>query len=830
MKRICLLAITASALVVSCENANEVAPVIEHHDGAYATIEQPDAFSTKGLSFNDGKVSFVWENGERLAVYGSSTYSVLTINDGGASVTKLDCPDFKLDTDVDYSVFSPVPGTLSDASKEAINVSFSDQRQTANTDTEHLRLNQYACATSTVDGNSINFQLYNQVAWIRYSHTFTEAVTGAKTVTISASEGEPFVLNGTIDATKPVSEKGFTTSITASNTASEITLNLGEESGNGIDIASGEVLNAFFTIHPVDLTGKTITFTVKDSDGKTVSIDQCTGRAIKRNAVVPFSDNSSKPAVATIDGEEYSTLNAAVAAATDGATIKLVSDVTTVKVPIGKSVTFDLDGNTVTADDDVFFVTEDGLTVNFTNGNIVSTKYGGLFFKQGLKDENITFDNCNITGVEGAIATSTLTGSSITINGGTFVSSNNAVILTNGNSREGDANTITINGGTFKGQMSDEAYNARNSIACGIYAAWKDNIIVNDGTFDIERGVGVLCRGGKVTIKGGTFTTTDPDDKTGRVGDSRIVVPCQTVYVDKDSKYPDYENATIEISGGSFSDYTCQNYIANGYGVAKKEDLYKVLKVQEATNQKTLKAAIEGADTESPAFVNNTIEITNQIGLASNNTLIIGENGKIIPSSSNKVTNIITTVISKGTMNLCGSGYIEATTTTRTEGSAAILLRGGDSANNDVTMNIYGNLTINGGSGSLKGNRAVRIDRGILNIYGGHFYSGLDKNNDPTQKVKVIQVSPATSKYTATLNIYDGVFECDGDPSAMISHAYSSQISRSHINIMGGVFVGFNPANVVQIDDTTTSYVPDGYESVEITYNGKQAWKVSKKR
>ncbi len=830
MKRICLLAITTSTLIAGCENAKEITPAMEHRDGVYATIEQPDGFSTKGLSFNDGKVSFVWENGERLAVYGSSTYSVLTINDGGSSVTKLDSPDFKLDTEVDYYVFSPVSGTLSDASKEAINVSFSDQRQTANTDTKHLRLNQYACATGTVDGNSINFQLYNQVAWIRYSHTFTEAVSEAKTITISASEGKPFVLNGTIDATKPVSEKGFTTSITASQTASEITLNLGEESGNGIDIASGEVLNAFFTIHPVDLTGKTITFTVKDADGKTVSIDKCTGRAIKRNAVVPFTDNSSKPTVATIDGKEYSTLNAAIAAAADGATIKLVSDVTTVKVSIDKSVTFDLDGNTVTADDDVFFVAEDGLTVNFTNGNIVSTKYSGLFFKQGLKDENITFDNCNITAVEGAIATSTLTGSSITINGGSFVSSNNAVILTNGNSREGEANTITINGGTFKGQMSDEAYNDRNSIACGIYAAWKDNIIVNDGTFNIERGVGVLCRGGKVTINGGTFTTTDPDDKTGRVGDSRVVVPCQTVYVDKDSRHSDYENATIEISGGSFSDYTCQNYIANGYGVAKKEDLYRVLKAQEATDQKTLKAAIEGADTESPALVNSTIKITNQIGLASNNTLIIGENGKIMPSSSNNVTNIITTVISKGTMNLCGSGYIEATTTTRTEGSAAVLLRGENSANNDVTMNIYGNLTINGGSGSTKGNRAVRIDRGILNIFGGHFYSGLDKNNDPTQKVKVIQVSPAQSSYTATLNIYDGVFECAGDPSAMISHGNASQISQSYINIMGGIFVGFNPANVTQIDDTTTSYVPDGYESVEITYNGKQAWKVSKKR
>lgn len=826
MKRICLLAITASALVVSCENANEVAPVIEHHDGAYATIEQPDAFSTKGLSFNDGKVSFVWENGERLAVYGSSTYSILTINDGGASVTKLDCPDFKLDTDVDYSVFSPVPGTLSDASKEAINVSFSDQRQTANTDTEHLRLNQYACATSTVDGNSINFQLYNQVAWIRYSHTFTEAVTGAKTVTISASEGEPFVLNGTIDATKPVSEKGFTTSITASNTASEITLNLGEESGNGIDIASGEVLNAFFTIHPVDLTGKTITFTVKDSDGKTVSIDQCTGRAIKRNAVVPFTDNSSKPTVATIDGEEYSTLNAAIAAAADGATIKLASDVTTVKVPIDKNVTFDLDGNTVTADDDVFFVAKDGLTVNFTNGNIVSTKHSGLFFKQGLKDENITFDNCNITGVEGAIATSTLTGSSITINGGTFVSSNNAVILTNGNSREGDANTITINGGTFKGQMSDEAYNARNSIACGIYAAWKDNIIVNDGTFDIERGVGVLCRGGKVTINGGTFTTTDPDDKTGRVGDSRIVVPCQTVYVDKDSKYPDYENATIEISGGSFSDDACCDYLADGSGAVKEDELYTVQDAHEYTDYSSLSKATRSTTNTNPILVNNPIETNNSLTVYPNNTIVFGGNGSFCCNDNNSARAVTMSGNYSGVVNTCGSGQItrrrQRTSTSRSAVDYAINVMGSSSSSytTDIIVNIYGNLIIDGGSGAYI-NRSINIQNGTVNIFGGYFYAGL--GNDPTKKVSVIYLGPLVNKGQNTLNIHNGVFECEGDASSLIDC-----VKGSTIRITGGIFVGFNPSD--HVDGKNNSYVPDGYESVEITYNGKQAWKVSKKR
>lgn len=827
MKRICFLAITTSTLIAGCENAKEITPAMEHRDGVYATIEQPDGFSTKGLSFNDGKVSFVWENGERLAVYGSSTYSVLTINDGGSSVTKLDSPDFKLDTEVDYYVFSPVSGTLSDASKEAINVSFSDQRQTANTDTKHLRLNQYACATGTVDGNSINFQLYNQVAWIRYSHTFTEAVSEAKTITISASEGEPFVMNGTIDATKPVSEKGFTTSITASQTASEITLNLGEESGNGIDIASGEVLNAFFTIHPVDLTGKTITFTVKDADGKTVSIDKCTGRAIKRNAVVPFTDNSSKPTVATIDGKEYSTLNAAIAAAADGATIKLVSDVTTVKVSIDKSVTFDLDGNTVTADDDVFFVAEDGLTVNFTNGNIVSTKYSGLFFKQGLKDENITFDNCNITAVEGAIATSTLTGSSITINGGSFVSSNNAVILTNGNSREGEANTITINGGTFKGQMSDEAYNDRNSIACGIYAAWKDNIIVNDGTFNIERGVGVLCRGGKVTIKGGTFTTTDPDDKTGRVGDSRVVVPCQTVYVDKDSKYPDYENATIEISGGSFSDDACCDYLADGSGAVKEDELYIVQDAQEYTDHSSLSKATLSTTNTNPILVNTSIEANSYLNVYPNNTIVFGENGSF---SSTYVNSGAALNISQksGVVNICGNGKISRNRqSTRMSGyDYAINVTGNNSYAAGITVNIYGNLNIDGGSGSTV-NRAININNGIVNIYGGYFYAGL--GSDPTQKVSVIYLGNTLNKGKNYLNIYDGVFECEGDASALIACTdIKSYLSRCSVKIMGGIFVGYNPDG--HVDGNNNNYVPEGYESVEITYNGKQAWKVSKKR
>ena len=45
---------------------------------------------------------------------------------------------------------------------------------------------------------------------------------------------------------------------------------------------------------------------------------------------------------------------------------------------------------------------------------------------------------------------------------------------------------------------------------------------------------------------------------------------------------------------------------------------------------------------------------------------------------------------------------------------------------------------------------------------------------------------------------------------------------------MGGIFVGFNPANNTA-EGANTNWVPDGYVSTQTTYNGKTAWEVKKK-
>lgn len=772
MKKQMMAAMCALAVLAACsETSEELVPEVKG-EGVYATIEQPVSVDTKSLAYENGKLVFTWAEGEKVVVFGNKDAASFNSLTSGETSTKLESEGFTLKDNVNYYACLPAYTIPAATQSTSVPVTFMGQRQTANGNSDHLKSFDYACASATkAEGkNTISFELKNQVAWIVLDHTFTDATNNVTSVTINADE-DLFVTKGTLDVT--------TSTITEGTKDRKITLNLGEEGGNGLSFAAGETFRGFFTLNPVDLSGKTLTFTATTKSGETVALGTFTKASanLTKNLAVRIQTSGSAK-VATVDGKEYSTLSAALAAASEGATISVVSDVTTEKVLIDKSVTFDLGGHTVTADDDVFYIAENGLTVNFKNGNIVSTKYGGLFFKQGRQNEHITFDNCNITGVEGAIATSTLTGSTITINGGTFTSSNNAVILTNGNKRmypydetntalRENPNTITINGGTFKGQMSDEAYNGRNSIACGIYAAWKDIIIVNDGTFEIERGVGVLCRGGKVTIKGGTFTTTDPDTKKGCVGDSRIVVPCQTVYVDKASQYPDYENATIEISGGSFSDVKADDYLEQTYTLNLSKGLYNVVKNRVYVGGKeydTLQTAIEAAtDGQTITFYNNVKTAAFEIPKEKN--VVFAMNGKTVTVKGNKTGGGI---IVNGNLTITGYRGLFGDPTGE---SVGYLFNINDGASVTIDTDNYVTFQCGLSCAQMQGNTAKLIINGgkwIGGEYNGKFW---------------------------TLNKID---------------AYKG----SQIIIKGGKFYKFNPAES-HTEDPAENWLADGYTAVQ---------------
>lgn len=67
--------------------------------------------------------------------------------------------------------------------------------------------------------------------------------------------------------------------------------------------------------------------------------------------------------------------------------------------------------------------------------------------------------------------------------------------------------------------------------------------------------------------------------------------------------------------------------------------------------------------------------------------------------------------------------------------------------------------------------------------------------------------------------------EADTDGTLFVLNQ-SDDITDNCFSVKGGTFVGFNPASVNEAHGTITSFVAEGYKSVETTYEGKQAWEV----
>lgn len=186
-------------------------------------------------------------------------------------------------------------------------------------------------------------------------------------------------------------------------------------------------------------------------------------------------------------------------------------------------------------------------TVNISGGTV-----------EGKGNFGVAVDKCsvNISGTavinsqEHTVGTGYGTGAIVNISGGTLTARDNAVIAGNGTNREGEPNKFNISGGTFTGGITSSGY-----VACGIYAPWKDEITVSGGKFNITKGAGIVARAGMVNITGGEFNCSGTT--TGKVGDSRGVVPCSPIVFDSQAHYPAMTDASmITVTGGTFTSET----------------------------------------------------------------------------------------------------------------------------------------------------------------------------------------------------------------------------------------------------------------------------------
>ena len=254
--------------------------------------------------------------------------------------------------------------------------------------------------------------------------------------------------------------------------------------------------------------------------------------------------------VAEVNGTGYETLEEAIAAAQDGDTVTLLSDVSTnITVPAGKNITLDLNDHTINA-----ALTNNG-TLTVQNGTI---SHDGFYFDgfgsySVMNNGTITLTDVNTAGAIVNRSASTVASPSMTISGGTHTASPFTF--------SGENNSTTaFNGGTFSGTF--------------FAASAGSTVIINDGTvapvIGENPGSTWIINGGSVhaiaitpetasdainvTINGGTVNSLEAN------GSTNVTITGGAV-----NNISKQENATISISGGTFSSVVPEEYCADGY-------------------------------------------------------------------------------------------------------------------------------------------------------------------------------------------------------------------------------------------------------------------------
>ena len=247
--------------------------------------------------------------------------------------------------------------------------------------------------------------------------------------------------------------------------------------------------------------------------------------------------------------------------------VKLAEDVNMgtqqIVVPADADIVLDLNGKEISSSLNGSFLVVNGGSLTIENGTIVGKKKtldinnGATLVinnaviesqtNQGITAGNnsvVEFNSGEVKSVEAGIAA--FTGTKVIMNGGKITTTDNGGIMANGSSGQGDVEII-MNGGEIDASISSSGY-----VAVGVYMPNTGSFTMNGGKITANGGAGVVCRGGLTTINGGEIVTTaHPTLTVGKVGDSRVVVPCAAIVYDKNSKYPGMDSLEVVVNEGA---------------------------------------------------------------------------------------------------------------------------------------------------------------------------------------------------------------------------------------------------------------------------------------
>ena len=417
-------------------------------------------------------------------------------------------------------------------------------------------------------------------------------------------------------------------------------------------------------------------------------------------------------------------------------------------VPNGKEVTLNLNGKTLEAANNGNITVNGTFTLqdNASNGTIKATKDYGTPYTTGIicvsgEDAKMTMKGGYISAVrtdpvsKGQFGIALWDGADLTIEGGKIeagwyaVSGNgnhqtqNSIINITGGELISvadyavylpQAGTTTISGGTIKG-------------ACGAIGMRSGTLNINDQAKLIGEGTGDSGQWGDGTgtmgyavINIGTGNQNTYGDCTVNITGGTFIAEGKSVGIAK-PKDGAKHNIAVSVTGGTFSDLSATDYIAEDGNV--NIELNKDIEIQKAV---TLTKA--GATTTVNLNGHNIVNKTE-----------INNNGWETEGF----------VVKAGTLNIKGEGKLECTTESTNDGYREVI-----SAYGTSIVNLYGGSYKNYQKKNGQYDLIYAKDNAVVNIYGGTYESG--GYND--RGYWVLNLKDA-DRNTAKINVYGGSFK-----------------------------------------------------------------------
>lgn len=407
----------------------------------------------------------------------------------------------------------------------------------------------------------------------------------------------------------------------------------------------------------------------------------------------------TEPAAASVtkadgsDGGTYKTLPAALDAAQDGDTVKLLADHTTnwdnvdagdeQMAVVRKTLTLDLNGMTV-----------DYLTV----GDVVPDEEGGILESY---DGNLTVVDNIQGGSCGKIKNLEFVKGSLAIQGGRIGDDDGSSLTCNGNS-----GTVTISGGTVCNATVGDGAAVTVTGGTGHAGGW-----YNDGTLNITDGtfgnVKFRNNGGTIAISGGTFGTITNSDASSTIPLMPLLADNYVFYQGdnaQNSTEKTLTNVTVRPHTHSFENGKCDCGVA-AIVVDNNNSCYNTL-------QAALDAAADDASVTSVTLGQDLTEDIMFSGSAAG-SLTLNMNGHKLEAEAG-----VPLTVTGGTLRIEGAAEINQNTASNATAFPAISLTGGK-------LVITGDLTAQGGYDSSSGRKpAIYATDGELDLQGNVSLNG----------------------------------------------------------------------------------------------------------